>query len=28
LLATSMFNLHGTQDRDNDLVKRTRAALS
>jgi hypothetical protein len=26
-LATSMFNLHGTQDRDNDLVKRTRAAL-
>jgi hypothetical protein len=27
-LATSMFNLHGTQDRDNDLVKRTRAALN
>jgi hypothetical protein len=26
-LATSMFNLHGTQDRDNDLVKRARAAL-
>src|SRR5262249_27425812 len=27
-LASSVFNLHGTQDRDNDLVKRTRAALS
>jgi hypothetical protein len=26
-LATSMFNLHGTQDPDNALVKRTRAAL-
>jgi hypothetical protein len=27
-LASSMFNLHGTQDRDNDLVKRARAALA
>ncbi len=27
-LATSMFNLHGTQDRDNELIKRTRAALN
>jgi hypothetical protein len=27
-LATSMFNLHGTLDRDNDLVKRSRAALA
>jgi hypothetical protein len=27
LLATSMFNLRGAGDRDNDLVKRTRAAL-
>jgi hypothetical protein len=27
-LATSMFNLHGTQDPDNALVKRTRAALA
>jgi hypothetical protein len=26
-LATSMFNLHGTQDPDNAVVKRTRAAL-
>src|SRR5208283_1504548 len=26
-LATSMFNLKGTQDKDNNLVKRTRAAL-
>jgi hypothetical protein len=27
-LATSMFNLRGSQDRDNDLVKRARSALS
>ncbi|MBL8794898.1 MAG: hypothetical protein JNM56_13395 [Planctomycetia bacterium] len=27
-LASSMFNLHGTQDRDNELVKRARAALA
>lgn len=27
-LATSMFNLHGSQDPDNGLIKRTRAALS
>jgi hypothetical protein len=26
-LATSMFNLHGSQDRDNDLIRRARAAL-
>jgi hypothetical protein len=26
-LATSMFNLHGSQDPDNGLIKRTRAAL-
>jgi hypothetical protein len=26
-LATSMFNLHGAQDRDNGLVRRTRAAF-
>ena len=26
-LATSMFNLHGSSDPDNGLVKRTRAAL-
>ena len=26
-LATSMFNLHGSQDSDNGLIKRTRAAL-
>jgi hypothetical protein len=27
-LATSMFNLKGTGDRDNDLIRRTRAALA
>ena len=27
-LATSLFQLRGTKDRDNDLVKRTRAALA
>jgi hypothetical protein len=27
-LATSMFNLHGSQDRDNDLIKRVQAALA
>jgi hypothetical protein len=27
-LATSMFNLHGSGDRDNELIKRARAALS
>ena len=27
-LATSMFNLKGTGDRDNDLIRRTKAALA